>query len=133
MNIRKILIVEDNHFYGNLLKTKLEKLSNAKIFFVEKGEEVINITNIQPDLIFLDYRLGNMNGIDVLKEVKSTYPDIHVVMLSGQENITVAVDSMKYGATDYLIKGKDDDDDGLLRILNDCELSRPQRKEQEGD
>ena len=121
MKTKKILIVEDNQFYGHLLKTKLERITDAEVLLMENGEEVINITHIHPELVFLDYNLETMNGIDVLKEIKSTYPDIHIVMLSGQEKMKVAIEALKYGATDYLIKGVDDSDEALSRIIKDCE------------
>ncbi|MBP6513183.1 MAG: response regulator, partial [Bacteroidia bacterium] len=47
-----------------------------------------------------------MDGIDVLKELKNIYPEMEVVMISGQDRIDVAVNTMKYGAFDYIVKGE---------------------------
>lgn len=47
-----------------------------------------------------------MDGLEVLREIKSKCPDTEVVMLSGQDKIEVAVDTMKYGAFDYIVKGE---------------------------
>jgi DNA-binding NtrC family response regulator len=55
-------------------------------------------------MILLDYQLGDDNGLEVLKKIKSYDPDIHVVFLSGQKKVDVAVDSLKYGSIDYVVK-----------------------------
>jgi DNA-binding NtrC family response regulator len=59
----------------------------------------------------LDFHLSSnkpnaKNGVEILKEVKDRYPDTQVIMLSGQDKIDVAVDSIKYGAYDYVVKGE---------------------------
>ncbi|MFM1744416.1 MAG: hypothetical protein RLZZ630_353, partial [Bacteroidota bacterium] len=65
----------------------------------------------KPSIVFLDYNLDSkvrqaMDGIDVLKEIKELDPQIEVVMISGQDKIDVAVNSIKYGAFDYIVKGE---------------------------
>src|SRR6185437_6639103 len=64
-----------------------------------------------PDIVVLDYHLssskpGAQNGVDILKTIKEKYPDTNVIMFSGQDKIEVAIDSMKYGAYDYVVKGE---------------------------
>jgi DNA-binding NtrC family response regulator len=66
---------------------------------------------MKPQIIFLDYNFDKvgalaMNGIDILKEIKRETPETEVVMVSGQDKIEVAVNSMKYGAFDYIVKGE---------------------------
>jgi len=56
------------------------------------------------DLVFLDVWLPNMGGIDVLRRIRSEYPDTAVVMISGHANIKLAVDAVKMGAFDFLEK-----------------------------
>jgi polysaccharide export outer membrane protein len=58
--------------------------------------------------------MDGMKGFDVLKKIKRYNPNIYVVMISGQENIETAVDALKYGAFDYIIK----DNKVNLRIKN---------------
>jgi DNA-binding NtrC family response regulator len=60
--------------------------------------------HLNPDIIFLDHDMNDLNGFEVLKKIKRINPGIYVVMISGQENIKTAVDALKYGAFDYLIK-----------------------------
>lgn len=131
MKATRIYIVEDNFFYANLLKTKIEKSSSAEIEIFSSVEKVSNNLHKQPEIIFLDYYLHTEKGLDLLKYIKSNFPQIHVVMISGQESISVAVESLKFGATDYFIKGKDDSNENIEKVIEDCErlpLSSPQEK-----
>jgi DNA-binding NtrC family response regulator len=59
---------------------------------------------VQPDVIFLDYNMDNLNGLDILKKIKRFDPNIMVFFVSGQETISVAVSALKYGAFDYIVK-----------------------------
>ena len=66
---------------------------------------------LNPQIIVLDYHLNAhlpnaQNGVEVLKMIKEMHPETKVIMLSGQDKIEIAVDSMKYGAYDYVIKGE---------------------------
>ena len=64
-----------------------------------------------PGIVFLDYHLDSVNkdaldGLDVLREIKEKSPETEVVIVSGQDKIDVAVNTMKYGAFDYIVKGE---------------------------
>ncbi|NJB82457.1 response regulator [Wenyingzhuangia aestuarii] len=120
MMIKNIFIVDDDIFYANILENKIEAVGSYQIEKFHTGQDCINNAHKQPDIIFLDHFLGDTNGFEVLKDLKSTYPDIHVLMLSGQEELQIAVKTLKYGATDYLIKNSDDTPEKLLQIINDC-------------
>lgn len=58
--------------------------------------------------------LEGMNGIDVLKAAKKVHPEIEFIFLSGQDSIDVAINTMKYGAYDYIVK----DQMALKKIVN---------------
>jgi DNA-binding NtrC family response regulator len=66
----------------------------------------------KPDLITLDYSLADGNGKDVLMKIKNSNPNIPVIVISGQEDITTAIELLKLGASDYFIK--DDNTKDLL-------------------
>jgi len=68
------------------------------------GEDAINNLYRNPDIIIQDFLLDGMNGIDVLKKAKEQNPNIEFIFLSGQDNIDVAINTMKYGAYDYIVK-----------------------------
>ncbi|MFQ5481920.1 MAG: diguanylate cyclase domain-containing protein [Nitrospinaceae bacterium] len=58
------------------------------------------------DLCFLDYRLGSGNGLEILESLRENHPHLPVIMLTGQGDQKIAVEAMKQGATDYVIKGQ---------------------------
>jgi len=128
MITKKIFIVDDDKFYTNILEAKLNALGDFDIEKSHTGQDCINNAYKQPDIIFLDHILGDTTGFEVLQEIKSTYPEIHVVLLSGQKEMKIAISSLKYGATDYLIKGTDDSERKLGEIIFDCEKITKSRK-----
>ncbi len=115
-----IYLVDDDDLF---LKTALHNLSQNKSFTIKTfttGEDVLKALNKKPDIIILDYFLdsekpNSMTGIKVLQEIKQISPNVEVIMLSGQEDIDVAVNSVKYGAVDYVVKNKS----AFIRVQND--------------
>jgi DNA-binding NtrC family response regulator len=106
-----IFIVDDDPMQLSMLKDHLEAMSNFKIQTFSTGEDALSKIGEKPDIVFLDYNLSSqkpdaMDGLEVLREIKSQSPESEVIMLSGQDKIEVAVDTMKYGAFDYIVKGE---------------------------
>ena len=99
-----IFVVEDNKIYNKLLVKHLEsnRLTNVKSFFT--GEECLEHMKEKPAIIIQDYLLEGMNGIEVLKKGKQISPETEFIFLSGQDSMEVAVNTMKYGAYDYIVK-----------------------------
>ncbi len=125
---KKIFIVDDDKFYTNILEAKLNAIGNFDLEKFHTGQDCIDNAHKQPELIFLDHILGDTTGFEVLKEIKSTYPEVHIVMLSGQKEMKIAISSLKYGATDYLLKDLDDSESRLNQIILDCEKITKSRK-----
>lgn len=110
-NNRYIFLVDDEPFQNEMLKDYLSERFIHEIKVYENGEEALKHMHLQPEIIVLDFHLNAhnpkaMNGVEVLKRVKEAYPPAQVVMLSGQDKIEVAIDSMKFGAYDYVVKGE---------------------------
>jgi two-component system, OmpR family, response regulator len=108
---RNIFLVDDEPIQNEMLKDYLSErfLYDIKVF--DNGEEAIQNLNLNPEIIVLDYHLNAhrpdaKNGVEILKMIKDQSPDTQVIILSGQDKIDVAVDSMKYGAYDYVVKGE---------------------------
>ena len=107
-----ILIVDDEPMQREMLREHLSQMSNFEIHAFGTGEECLAAAKIRtPTIVFLDYNLNSevkdaMNGIEVLQEIKEIYPETDVVMISGQDKIEVAVNSIKHGAFDYIVKGE---------------------------
>jgi two-component system OmpR family response regulator len=106
-----LFIVDDDPMQLEMLKDHLSKFKNFNIKTFSTGEECLMALTEKPDIIILDYNLNSVskaaiNGLDVLKLIKKDAPDAEVIMLSGQEKIEVAVNTMKYGAFDYVVKNE---------------------------
>jgi DNA-binding NtrC family response regulator len=107
----KLFLVDDDAVY--LKSLEIEFLAHAD-FLIETyatGELCLKNLDIKPDVIILDYLLDGidktaMNGIETLDKIKAKYPEIPVVMLSGQDKIEVAVDCMHHKAYDYVVKSE---------------------------
>jgi len=91
--IFKELIIEGNHD----VKVTVDSASTRE-------DIVRKLTESNYDLFFLDYRLGEWNGLDILKEIREKGYMLPVIMLTGQGDQEIAVQAMKTGATDYLVK-----------------------------
>jgi len=102
----KIFLVDDDSFCLNLYQQFLVKLGYADVSCFNSGKDCLANLNHHPTIIFLDYNMEEMNGIDVLQSIKSFDDSINVVFISGQESVEVAVDALKYGAFDYIVKSK---------------------------
>jgi DNA-binding NtrC family response regulator len=101
---KSVYIVEDDMFYATILNEELKRsgITDTKLFYDAKS--FFKHINEAPDIVLLDHKLGEENGIDVLKKIKSYNPNIEVVFLSGQEDLSVAVNALKFGAYDYVEK-----------------------------
>jgi len=102
----KVFIVEDNKLYSQVLKKQLvDNHYQVKVFY--NGKDCISSLEDQPDVITLDYTLPDMTGHEVLKEIQKKSPNSHVIIISAQESISTAIDLMKDGAYDYIMKAPD--------------------------
>lgn len=116
----KIFIVDDELFYLHVFKQNVLNLGYENVTTYDNGLDCINNLNKKPDVIFLDYNMGDMSGYEVLKKVKRIDPNIYVVMISSQDEIEPAIESLKHGAFDYIQKGDSEQKkikDVLHRIL----------------
>lgn len=107
-----VFLVDDDNMFIKALKHQLSKeKTNVEIISFPTGEECVQNLHHSPALIVLDYNLNSnypdaMDGIQVLKKIKHKAPDTEVIMLSSQDNIEVAMDTLRNGAYDYIAKGE---------------------------
>ena len=101
---RAILIIEDELVLAKNIKAYLER-HDYEAVAVHSGEEGIErLDAFLPDVVVLDYHLPKMNGLDVLAQLRRRIPLIKVIMITGNATVEVAVQAMKLGAFDYLVK-----------------------------
>ncbi len=109
-----IFVVEDNQMYNKLVVSylKTNKFTNIESYL--SGEEVLKNMHKNPEIIIQDYLLEGMTGIEVLIKAKKTNPNVEFIFLSGQDSIDIAINTMKYGAYDYIVK----DQMALQKLVN---------------
>ncbi len=102
--MKTILVLDDEAIFLELAQESLEK-AGYKVIAVMKGADAVEkLKNTAIDLCLFDMKLPDVNGIDLLKEVRPLYPDIPVLMFTAFASVETAVEAMKMGATDYLSK-----------------------------
>jgi len=110
MDRARILIVEDEETQRTLLGGLLEKEGHT-VATAGNGSDAIDLFKNNPfEIVFLDYRLPDTNGLTLLKTFKETNPEVDIIMITAFGTIENAVDALKAGATDYLTKPVDLDD-----------------------
>lgn len=110
----KFFIVDDDPFCSSAYEQHLNNIGFYDIYYFQNGDECLDNLFLKPDIILLDHNMDNLSGFEVLKKIKRFDPNIYVVMISGQDEINVAVESLKYGAFDYVIK-----DNSVCEKLNE--------------
>jgi len=103
----KIFVVEDDEWYRRLLVHNLSLNPDYEIQAFENGKDCLASLDEHPDLITLDYRLPDMKGLEVLKQIKTVNEDIQVILISEQDDISIVVELLKEGAYDYIVKSRD--------------------------
>lgn len=100
----KIFVVDDDIFCLTLYEQFLRNLGYSDMTSFNAGDECLHKIKEGPALVFMDYNMEGMNGIEVLKKIKAINPRIMVYIISGQENSQVAKEAMQHGALDYVVK-----------------------------
>ena len=109
--VKTLFIVDDDSMQAMMLQDYLSKYTTCTTHIFPSGEECLKNLSLNPQIVFLDYnfdKIGKdaMNGTEILKEIKAQKPETEVIMFSGQDKIEVAVNTMKYGAFDYIVKSE---------------------------
>ncbi|MDP1814679.1 MAG: sigma-54 dependent transcriptional regulator [Leadbetterella sp.] len=120
-----IFIVEDDAFYGSMLEYHLNLNPDYEVSRFENGKSFVDNLYRRPSVITLDYSLPDIDGETILKKIQKDHPEIPVIIISGQENITTAVQLLKLGAYDYIVKDENTKDrlwNCLLKIRETKEL-----------
>ena len=106
----KILIVEDDEddafFIKDILKEGLGEPAPLIDHYSSIGSSLEQLNPFHYDLAMFDYRLGEINGIELLRNIRKQGCDIPIILFTGQGDQEVAVEAMKSGATDYITKAK---------------------------
>ncbi len=107
MSSFKIFVVEDDRILARRMAYELEMNPDFEVEMFYDGESFLKRLNESPDAITLDYLLPDTTGAEVLIKILSYNPAIPVLIISGQKDIVTALNLMKEGAYDYLVKSDD--------------------------
>ena len=112
----KIVIIDDEAPILELIGQFVKKMGHEPFLYQTGREGVEALKQIQPELLIVDLRIGDINGLQIIQDCRLRYPNTEVVMVTGYGSVETAVEAMKLGAFDYLTKPFDLAD--LQRTIN---------------
>jgi DNA-binding NtrC family response regulator len=120
----KILLVDDEEDFVEMLSLRLEA-SGQEVTPAYRGTECLDILGQKEmDVVILDLKMPGMDGIETLKEIKTRFPDVEVILMTGHGTVETAVEEGKrLGAFDYMLKPADFDE-----LLNKLQAARGKKR-----
>jgi DNA-binding response OmpR family regulator len=106
----KVLIVDDEKDFTELLSERLETRGFKTRIAFDGNEAISRLNEENADVVLLDVMMPGKSGVETLKEIKNSWPITEVIMLTGHGTVETAIEGMKLGAYDYLIKPTGIDD-----------------------
>ncbi|HEX9288424.1 MAG TPA: sigma-54 dependent transcriptional regulator [Anaeromyxobacteraceae bacterium] len=104
MNPARILVVDDEKLIRWSVGERLQR-DGYEVLAAESGEQALDLVSANaPDLMLLDVRLPGIDGLTTLQRALAIHPDVAVLMMSAHSTVDIAVDAMKHGAIDFLVK-----------------------------
>ncbi|MEW6137046.1 MAG: response regulator [Thermodesulfobacteriota bacterium] len=123
----EVLLVDDEKDFVETLAKRL-KTREFKVDFTLSGDEAVKwLEKRDTDVVVLDVRMPGMDGIETLREIKRIKPLVEVIMLTGHATVETAIEGMKLGAYDYLMKPTDMND--LVDKINKAEARKREHEE----
>jgi len=123
----KIFLVDDDLFFGEILKYHLQLNPDDEVFLYSTAKDCLAELFKNPDIICIDFGLPDMKGDELFRKIKNSRPDLPIIVISGQENITVAIDFLKQGAKDYIVKNEHTKDllwNSIIRLRENINLKQ---------
>jgi two-component system response regulator AtoC len=100
----RVLVVDDEKLIRWSVAERLQR-GGYEVVSAESGEQALEIlAGLPPDLMLLDVRLPGIDGVQTLQRALDIHPDLAVLMMSAHSTVDIAVDAMKHGAVDFLVK-----------------------------
>lgn len=123
----KVLIVDDEKDFVEIFALRLQE-AGEKIFTAYSGKECLEkLASENIDVIILDIKMPDMDGIETLKKIKALYPLVEVIMLTGHATAETAVIGMKMGAFDYIMKPADFN--AIQTMVKDARIKKDEHEE----
>ncbi|MBL7177797.1 MAG: response regulator [Desulfobacteraceae bacterium] len=110
---QKILLIDDEEGIRKVLSISLTD-SGYKVLTAENGEEALRLfREMNPPIVLTDIKMPGMDGIELLQKIKEESPDTEVIMITGHGDMELAIQSLKFDATDFITKPIHDDALGI--------------------
>ena len=108
MESTKVMLVDDEEAFVQTMEKRITR-RGLSVVTASSGRKALEVIKRSKDLdvVILDVKMPEMDGIETLKRIKSDYPLVEVVMLTGHATVESAIEGMKLGAFDYLMKPSD--------------------------
>ena len=122
-----VFVVDDNNLFLKIIAKTLETNEQCEVKAISSGRECLKYLHEKPDIVSLDYTLPDMNGKEIFEQIKKISPETQVIIVSGQNDINTAVELLKIGAYDYIVKGVDTREKILIaiqKIIEKIELTK---------
>ncbi|HRG22863.1 MAG TPA: sigma-54 dependent transcriptional regulator [Chitinophagaceae bacterium] len=127
MSAYNIYIVEDDPWYGEILDYHLSLNPDYKVTRFESGKDCLAKMHLKPDLVTIDFSLPDITGDELFKRIRELSPLVPVIVISSQEEVAVAVNLLKMGVNDYLVKDEATKDllwNSIIRIRETQSLKK---------
>ena len=124
----RILIVDDEPKMGVLLESRLEEEGHFARSVLSGAAALREIPNGY-DLLITDLKMPKMSGLDLLKKVRENHPDVAVILMTAYASVETAIDAMKLGAEDYIVKPFPSGE--MVRLVEKVDAERRMRREVE--
>lgn len=121
----KVFVVEDEPLQLEAMSDFLSANTSHKVYKFRSGEECLQrMDAVKPEAVILDYNLDGVNpaasnGMVILEQVKKHYPNTKVILLSGQESYAVAMQTMRKGAEQYVLKSDPEMHQKIVHLLQE--------------
>jgi len=123
----QILLVDDERDFVEMLSLRLEEAGD-KVTPAYDGKMCLEcLENTGIDVVILDIKMPGMDGIQTLREIKNKHPLVEVILLTGHGSTETAIEGMKLGAFDYLLKPADFEE--LINILDRAKHRKAEQDE----
>jgi DNA-binding NtrC family response regulator len=127
---RKILIVDDEPAVQMAFDYHFRRL-NFDVLSASSAEEALGVMHdYRPDIVITDIHMGGMTGLEMLGKINADMPDVDVIVMTGYEDMRTAIDAIRTGAYDYLVKPVDLEQ--LELVVNRCLRDRASRSRGKG-
>jgi two-component system, NtrC family, response regulator AtoC len=123
----KIIIVEDDPWYGEVLKYHLSLNPDYEVLLFNNSKDCLNNLHVNPDVVCIDFGLPDLRGDELLAKLQLYDKTLPVIVISGQDEISVVLQLLKNGASEYIIKDDNAKDllwNSIVRIRENSNLKK---------